>query len=1133
MIVVFVGLTTAYEVYGHFLGGIDGLTPLPEHYWPQQEVVDPPKISPHVNKAEEKLIQAFHKDCEELKRINRLEVPSRHLVLAVDKFEPVTEGEHKGEILLQPFSVAMFGKGTGDHQEINTIKSRYAYLTFDRPINSISEIGKAKIVAAELVGNVQISNNRGTPDRTDDLYMSTEGPVYYDEPKHLIFTKKPVRLEDSQEKPQPMIITAVGMDVELTPPDAAPAAVSAANSSSEKKSRPKASARPGQPETISGVDRITLRSQVQMDLYLDPRSGFMSAESSPKGPAAAAVTAASKGSVSAGAAPDKDHVQITTQGPFVYDVTKDFGVFEMVHKLSNLPSRVHVTRQHLEPGAKDEKKDELFCDRLELQFHRKEAPVNSVRATEPPDRSVELDIDWAHALQLQDDPVSVISYAEVLNASCHDLYYDARTKQTTLQGKPEVVALKEGNMIRAAELHLTAADQQKPQQVTAKGPGQIDMLDREKAQQTSHASWRDWLTSTKDGTYDCLILTGDAAFFQDERPGEQHGKIQGDQIKVWFEPAKPSSAPPNQKTGNDKAPQPDPSAPADQQRLKPHHLEATGHARVFSPELNLKEAEHLLIWFKDVAETDLPPVNPGLADRAGPKNAGDATTVGSIGDINKGTGQNPSARLTANPVASKGKDISSPPVAPRPGSSLAPAPGGQTSGSAPKKPLNVQAREVKAHVIRTDHKNDLESLFCEGKVRVKQEPATPEDKGVDIRGDSLQLNHFIDGNILLVTGNARELAWVQLDKLTMQGKEVNIDQRANRSWINDIGVMQMLTATDFEGNKLAHPTQVTIHWNKEMHFDGKQAFFSGGVTAEQNNSRLRCQEMQVTLDRPVSFKEGEKNSASAKVEHLVCDHGQSKQVVMVEDTKFEGSKLVGYQRLHSQELYVDNKEGKMEASGPNGIFNLLQLGTAEEGAPGSPEIKKTSRSPAAPKAKEELKLTRVYFSGRLNADNKKRLATFYDDVKVHHLPADDPDIQVDEAHPPAGCMILRCKMLKVFSESLPNGQKNQKMQATGQVYIQGRSRSPDSTRGAGNSGNDTPDYWGDAQVLKFDESSDWIILDGGDGDAHLYRVLAPGARPDKVEAKKIWYNRKDRTYRLNEGAGISITLPPPSNPMRK
>ena len=127
--------------------GIDGLTPLPEDFWPPKGAVEPWVAGPaHVNKAEEKLIKAFSGDsfnpeCPELKRINKLEIPSRHMVLAVDEFKPVDEGKHKGKVLLQPFSLAMFGKG----EEINTIQSQEAYLTFDRPIKSISEVGKAKI----------------------------------------------------------------------------------------------------------------------------------------------------------------------------------------------------------------------------------------------------------------------------------------------------------------------------------------------------------------------------------------------------------------------------------------------------------------------------------------------------------------------------------------------------------------------------------------------------------------------------------------------------------------------------------------------------------------------------------------------------------------------------------------------------------------------------------------------------------------------------------------------------------------------------------------------------------------------------------------------------------------------------
>jgi lipopolysaccharide export system protein LptA len=397
-------------------------------------------------------------------------------------------------------------------------------------------------------------------------------------------------------------------------------------------------------------------------------------------------------------------------------------------------------------------------------------------------------------------------------------------------------------------------------------------------------------------------------------------------------------------------------------------------------------------------------------------------------------------------------------------------------------------------------------LECQGKVKVKQDPATPEEKGVDLRGDALQLNHFAEGNILVVTGNPRELAWVQLDKLTMQGKEVNIDQRANRSWINDIGVMQILSASDFEGNKLAKPTQVTIHWNKEMQFDGKTAFFSGGVTAEQNNSRLACQEMQVDLDRPVSFKEGDKNGPPAKVERLVCDRRQGKSPVMVEDTKFEGSKLVGYQKLLAQEVYVDNKEGKMQAPGP-GILNLLQLGTDEDDPLAAPATgNKTPQAKPVHRAKEELQLTRVIYGGTLQADNRQHIATFYsenaDDVEVFHGQADDPDFPIDKAHLPPGFMYMRCRVLKVFSDAMPNGQKNQRMQATGQVRIR------------------SSDYYGDAQTVKYNQGSDLIFLDGGEGYAHLYRVLAPGAEPDKVEGRKIQYNRKDKTYRIIGGTEL-------------
>jgi hypothetical protein len=99
-----------FGVYGHFLGGIDGLTPLPENYWPDQSGAPFSLPPPRPNDLENKIRMAFGEPSAELKRIIRLEIPSRHLVLAADDFQILKEGERKGQVLLAPLSIAVSAK---------------------------------------------------------------------------------------------------------------------------------------------------------------------------------------------------------------------------------------------------------------------------------------------------------------------------------------------------------------------------------------------------------------------------------------------------------------------------------------------------------------------------------------------------------------------------------------------------------------------------------------------------------------------------------------------------------------------------------------------------------------------------------------------------------------------------------------------------------------------------------------------------------------------------------------------------------------------------------------------------------------------------------------------------------------
>ena len=104
------------------------------------------------------------------------------MVIAADDFH----FDEAGRLVLEPFSVALFGKAKDDGKgpEINTIRSRVAYLKFDRPINTINlnDVNGRKIVGAELNGDIEVINNRRTPQRDDDLELSIKtGPLYYEE----------------------------------------------------------------------------------------------------------------------------------------------------------------------------------------------------------------------------------------------------------------------------------------------------------------------------------------------------------------------------------------------------------------------------------------------------------------------------------------------------------------------------------------------------------------------------------------------------------------------------------------------------------------------------------------------------------------------------------------------------------------------------------------------------------------------------------------------------------------------------------------------------------------------------------------------------------------------------------------
>src|SRR5437762_826932 len=100
---------TSYVVYAAQMGGIDGLPPLPEAFFPKENPNPPPPPLTGQSVVDMKLEQAFGKECPELHRHLKIEVEARGLLLAAKDFEILKDGR----VLLSPLSVAVFGKAVG------------------------------------------------------------------------------------------------------------------------------------------------------------------------------------------------------------------------------------------------------------------------------------------------------------------------------------------------------------------------------------------------------------------------------------------------------------------------------------------------------------------------------------------------------------------------------------------------------------------------------------------------------------------------------------------------------------------------------------------------------------------------------------------------------------------------------------------------------------------------------------------------------------------------------------------------------------------------------------------------------------------------------------------------------------
>jgi lipopolysaccharide export system protein LptA len=1036
----------AYGVYSKFLGGIDGLPQLPAELLARRSDTEP-FVAPPKTLTDQKLLIAFGPTCIEVDYSYKLELPAKGIIIATNQYSIDPDGRMK----LTPFSLATLKeRNPGTYPEINSIHCDVGYLEFDKPVKTLQEVGSRRIVACELIGDpgflghdprrgsIHLLNNRGTPARDDDLSLVTTGPVTYressqpgaplDKARPEISTTAAVQIIDRRHYPESTTVTARGMSVylalETPPPDG------------KRRSAPRN-------PTITGVRRVVLPADVSMNLWLDSSSGFLSAKAEDGG-----RTTESDPANPAARSSERSNLQITTIGPFTYDLLPDGDTARFDHlppSATPLPNTVRVFRPHRR-GSDSVVNDQLECDHLELKFATKSVPnmlfvppekgsAPPAEANDPKDRT---QIEWVHAWG---QCVVLTSDEEKLEARGNDLFHDARAKSTTLTGQPETVALKDGNEIHASVLVLYGADSAEGDHAVARGAGHFRMHDRAGNQRTIVARWTEELVYRKETGRDQVTLTGQAVF-EDPAGGQ---KLQADSLRLLLAP--------DSKVAKSKA-------PADGSKRRPQRIEAFGHVSAHAPDLVVHDTDELIVHFKDLR--------------------------GAI-----------SGAVTATPTG--------------PPAQMTPALLPTRPGADPKKkgnPIDLRARRIQAFlIVGPDDQTQLDDVHCEGSVHVHQDPTLPQSKPIDMDGQKLYLKHTEQGNILEVTGNLQTPGEVKLPDLDLIGPFIRIDQIENVAEVQGIGSMRLESQTDMHGQKLDKPTPLMITWKNKMRFNGQMALFHGHVQADQGDTSLLCNNMQVFLNRSVSLNQQpsqprQADSSPANIDKVICDNqGQElpQPVSITESVRGPDGRLQRYQRIETNTVALHKEENTLDA-GP-GSVRILQPGPKGEGG-----LLSQSQPSKTPKADDEFKLTWIRYLQRLQVDNGRRTAKFYKGVEVLHLPKDDPGLNLEFSkivdRLPKGAVYLRCDRLDVYSSKNAEGRTVQEFTARDRAEVQAE------------------EFSGRANVIKFDEAKETVVFEGTQGAmAELYRIVEKGKEPQTIKAEKITYFRQTGAFKT-EGTGV-------------
>lgn len=418
-------------------------------------------------------------------------------------------------------------------------------------------------------------------------------------------------------------------------------------------------------------------------------------------------------------------------------------------------------------------------------------------------------------------------------------------------------------------------------------------------------------------------------------------------------------------------------------------------------------------------------------------------------------------------------------------------PGGNESEA--NQPVLITADSVATQLTYDPEtgRTDVQQVDARDGVTISRTGADTQAEEDDAAGDpfsieaeSLELLNHNGGHILKLVGSP---ARIRHPEAEIEGGNLFFDRLGNLARVEGSGAVSFLVESDLEGRKLDVPQPLTVRWKDQMEFDGQLATFYGDVRTSLSASTMHCEQMDVSLDRRLTFARSEAETSGLQIDRVKCADG-----VVARYVEWDGTTLIGIRNLQVSQFQYERLSGEIRAQGPGQVEDWRRGGQRRRVRidPASADFRKQGTD----SDEHAWEYTRVRFAGHLRGNQLDRFVTLHDRVRVMHGPVANPLDTIDREEFARETSTAR-NSIWVGSDILQLR------------LVPGTGEAPDtvSVLAKGNAELQGKEMGARSDSISYDESKEMFTLKSRGTEAYLWHQERPGQPVRELSAKTIQF----------------------------